>query len=190
MEVSLDHWNVGFGVLWGFMSGTSCLAVLIRLCCSTNKICLPPPPPKTQGWRVCPGNRCQMDSPPGSWVGPRNCPWTALPDSASSPAAGNWIWVLWSQGVVKAAGVPNWLGCGPSLLWMNHSCREWSEHCLPKVAVGGCGSGPAGLGSLMGRFCCTDHGWVLCSLEFIKMVAKCGKTSTENQPTLYLWWLS
>lgn len=37
MEVSLDHWNVGFGVLWGFMSGTSCLAVLIRLCCSTNR---------------------------------------------------------------------------------------------------------------------------------------------------------
>lgn len=108
-ELSLDHWNVGFGVLWGFMSGTS-VPLWLCLDCAVQQTENLPTHRRNTGlkglsrrylsngfttWQCCVLSGLSRAS--------SNRPWAALPNSASGPAAGNWIWVLWSRGVVKAA---------------------------------------------------------------------------------------
>ena len=135
VEMSLDHWNVGFGVLWGLVSGTS-VPLWLCLDCAVQQTDLPTHHGNT-GLKVCPGDVCQMDSPLGSLVlsgvsgvsrASRNCPWAAFLVSVSGPAAGNWIWVQWSRGVVKAAGGARLTGLWTpdNHLLLDPACSGWT----------------------------------------------------------------
>lgn len=148
---------------------------VFSLCSSTNKIC--PPITETQGWRVCPGDICQTDLPPGSGVSrtSRNYPWAALPNSASGPAAENWIWVQWSRGVVKAAG-----DAGLAGLWTPDDHLFLDPACSGQTTPAGnrqsisfqsccwCLWLSTNWPGITHRQFCADHGWVLCWLKWLQ----------------------